>query len=134
MTKPSPELKKEWDKKLKDSGFKDIEVEVNGNRCLRQRAIPSLSKAARETFKQKAEYYLTISKKFVRQKFPNDLELMVMNHHADGKKIKEIQELLLDYGFKKHRTTITFIIRRWQKRWRLKNWTPKQMNLKKDIS
>lgn len=124
-------LSQEWNKKLEQSGFEDAELEVKGDRVLKQRASNCYRQADKLERESRLEYYTFLGYLAHNTKFNNELEKLVMVMYSEGKPYKEILEELNKRGIIRHRTTIEFIIRRWQHKWGIKSWSLKQMNLKK---
>ena len=59
------------------------------------------------------------------------VDKLVMIRHVQGKLIKDISQELKDRGYNKnHRQTIRFIIRKYELKWKIKNWKPEQLKLK----
>jgi hypothetical protein len=131
-TKNFKKLAKTWDKKLKQSGFKDAEISLKGDRALKQRATNSYRQANELEREARLEYFSIMGKFAHNTCFNNLIEQHVMIRHSEGSTIKEIlKELWKLKRITRNRKTIRFIIRRWQNKWGVKIWTLKQMNLKK---
>lgn len=112
-------LSQEWNKKLEQSGFKDIETELKiGERVLKKGANNCFSKA--DDFKKETtlEYYLFLGHLAHNTLFPSDLEKHVMIRHSEGKTYREIA-----IEIKKHRHSVEFIVKRWQTTWGVKSWS-----------
>jgi len=122
-------LSKDWN----DLDIEDIEVEIKGEKQLKQRATNSYRQATPLERETRLEYYCLLSSLALNTIFPNELEKLVMNLHADGLSMREIIDEIKKQGFIRERQTIRYIIRRWQMNWGIKSWTPKQMNLKAKI-
>ena len=116
----------DWNKKLKTSGFEDAEKELKGDRALKQRATNCYRQADSLERETRLEYYLILGKLAHTTLFPNNLEELVMIRHSEGKTHKEIA---LEVG--RHRHSIEFIIKRWQTKWGIKNWSLQARGLKK---
>ncbi len=116
---------KEWDKKLKQSGFIDDEEAMRKP----HRGYEKASQLEREL---RYEYYSLIGHHVHNTEFPNILEKQILILHAEGFNISEISRELGDFKhFEKNRKDIRYIIRRWQQRWGIKRWSLKQLNLKR---
>lgn len=117
-----------WERKLKDSGFVDIEKTVNGERVLAQfsnnayRQVPAVSRETKE------QYYRIIYHKAQETQFKSFFDKVVMRLYAEGFSLSDIARLLSI-----HRQTVRFTVRRFENQWNLKNWLPHQMNLKAPI-
>jgi len=127
------ELNTEWNKKLKESGFEDLEVETKGERLLKQRAANSYRQANELERQTRLDYFLLLGYLAHNTKFDSSFDQLVMLRHSEGKTIKEIVDEISKNGISRDRKTIRYIIRRWQMRWGIRNWKLKQMNLKKTV-
>ena len=127
-TKQFQALSKTWELNLKRCGFQDAEVSLKGDRALKQRATNSYRQASELERDTRLEYYRILGQLTNETKFKNELEKKIMVMHADGHTIKEIVEGL---HISRDRKTIRYIIRRWQMKWGIRNWSLSQMNLKK---
>lgn len=125
------ELYKTWNSKLKSSGFVDSETDLQGDRALKQRATNSYRQADQLERESRLDYYMLLGNLVHNTNFNSEVDEIVMTLHADGFSIKEIMAEMGKKGFRRHRHTIRFIIKRWQMKWGIKHWSPKQMNLKK---
>ena len=130
-TKQFKTLERQWEKKLQDAGFKDAEKTVKGERVLitssvcvyRRRVEPVEEKRTAAT-----EYFSMLSTLFMKEVFHDESEKIIMELTAEGKKIKEISDILKERGMKKfNRDTIRYIRRRYEHKWGIKQWAPEQM-------
>ena len=120
------ELAREWDCRLRDSGFIDAEVLKSGKRVLKETADFVFRWARDELVKDsKLEYFRNITHSVCKTDFIDPLDLTVMTMRGDGFSINEIAEC---NSINRH--TVTFIIRRYEHKWGLRFWTLKQRNLK----
>lgn len=124
-------LSKTWSQKLEQSGFVDCEIDLKEGRVLRQRATNVYRQASESERESRLEYYSFLGYLAHNTLFPNDLEKLVMIRHSEGATIKEIVIEINKLGIFRDRKTIRFIIRRWQTKWGVKNWSLREMNLKK---
>lgn len=124
-------LSKVWDYKLEQTGFKDVEIEIKGDRALKQKATNCYRQASQLERESRLEYYCFLGYLVHNTQFENEIDKLVMFKHSEGATIKEIVEVIKATGNRRDRRTIRFIIRRWQAKWGIKSWTLQQMNLKK---
>ena len=119
MSPKSNKLKQEWDKILEDSGFRDIEVEINGERKLRQYAGSIYSKAEhnRVDVHKRREYFLALSSRCNETLFGKFIDRFVMEQFAEGIKQVDIRRNLLKAGIKRSRISIYWIIRKYLTEW-----------------
>lgn len=125
------QLSKNWDQRLKDSGFIDSELEIKGDRVLKQRATNVYRQASQLERESRFEYYSFLGYLSHNTLFPNDLEKYVMVRHSEGATIKEIVHEISLRGISRDRKTIRYIIRRWQMKWGIRTWSLREMNLKR---
>ena len=120
-----------WNKKLEDSGFTDAEIELKGDRALKQRATNSYRQASELERESRLEYYSFLGYLAHNTEFECEIEEFIMIRHSEGAEDKEIVEELKNMGSSKHRQTVSYIIKRWQVKWGVKNWSLRQRNLRK---
>lgn len=120
-----------WNKKLEESGFDDAEVELKGDRALKQRATNSYRQASQLERESRLEYYSFLGYLAHNTMFVDETEKFIMIRHSEGAEDKEIVEELQNMGCSKHRQTVSYIIKRWQVKWGIKNWSLRQRNLRK---
>lgn len=133
MEKSLKILLKVWNQKLEDSGFEDAEIELKTERRLKQKASNVYRQAHPLEREIKLEYFLRLGFLAHNANYPNDLEKIIMVNYSEGASIKKIIEEINKNGYSRDRRTIRFIIRRWQTKWKIKIWSPSQMNLKKPL-
>lgn len=122
-----------WNSKLEQSGFIDHEIELKGDRALKQHATNAYRQAQSLERETRLDYYRLVGNKASNSRYRCKVEKFIMLRHADGLTLKEIEQELLRLGFKRCTKTIGFIIKRYQVKWGIRSWTPRQMNLKKTI-
>lgn len=112
-----------WNKKLHDADFIDAEVDIKGDRSLRQRADNSYRQASEFERDSKLEYFSLAGHLAHNTKFPNEVEEFIMIKHSEGAQIKEIVDELrvrgvwAKVGYESHRKTARAIIKEWKYRW-----------------
>lgn len=124
-TKRFKELEAEWEQRLAETGFKDAEKKIGNSRDLKQYA-ENVYQSARHDARDK--YFDLLSECFLKEIF---LEHKIMQDYVAGKRRVEILKELLASGVSIEYETIRFIIRRYEYRWGIKNYSARQMNLKK---
>lgn len=124
-------LETKFNNKLKDSGFKDIEKDYNGIRRIKSRA-DRVTRQPINIVAAKIQYFDTLSMKTFTHRFKPDqnVEELILSMRAEGKSILDIVKELKNKEIQRHRTTVTFIIRRFEHMWGIRTWTLKQRNLK----
>jgi hypothetical protein len=120
-----------WNKKLEASGFHDAEIELKGDRALKQRATNSYRQASELERESRLEYYCFLGYLAHNTMFVDEIEKFIMIRHSEGAEDKEIVEELKNMGVSRHRQTVSYVIKRWQVKWGVKNWSLRQRNLRK---
>lgn len=94
-TKKFDALKAKWDKKLLDSGFKDIEDKNERLKSHSQVGRNVDEYYDREVFYSAKEEYFRLAGFFYHDhKFDNDLDRELWLHHCDGLSIREISKIM----------------------------------------
>ena len=123
MAKPSDSpgfkaLQAEWDKRLSESGFQDIEKTVGRQRVLKytgtQVRYDRMDEVQRES---RFEFYRQVGIRLAETRFESDFDRQVLTLFSYGYTQKEIQAELDIRG---HRCKIYKPIYRWLKAWGLK--------------
>lgn len=124
MAKPSDypgfkALLKEWNQKLKASGFKDIEENplLDPNKKLKSGSYYRFIQEDPIIRENRAQYYDIIGEKIIQTEFDNETEKKIMCLYFEGHSQVEIQKELQIEG---HRCQIYRPIHKWLKRWGLK--------------
>lgn len=130
-TKRFKSLYQEWNVKLKASGFEDAEIDLKDDRALKQRSTNAYKQASQIERDAHLEYYIFLGHLAHDTIFPNEVEKYVMLRYSEGAEIKEIVKETQKMGGPKYRDTITYIVRRWETNWGIKNWSLKQRHLKR---
>jgi hypothetical protein len=116
---------REWYERLKETGFRDIEVLIGNEQKLMQYSRPY-----RDV--DKLEYYQTLTHHFFQEKFENETHKWIMLWRSDGWKIREISERLKMMELSpSHRETVRYIIRRYEVKWNIKQYKPSQLSSKR---
>jgi site-specific recombinase XerC len=124
-TKAFKVLSVQWNRKLDDSGFKDAETDLKGERGLKQRATNSYRQATQLERETRLEYYCFLGHLAQNTVFKNALERLIMVMHSEGATCREIAD---EIG--RHRHYVEFIIKRWQTTWGIKTWSLQARGLK----
>jgi hypothetical protein len=126
--KPSPSLIAEWERRLKDAGFNDIEqTDKSGERVLKQNAANGFNRyGQQEVVNRQAvtTYYELMSEAIHQHWFESDSDEVLITRVAAGEKLGAIAD---DIGI--HRQTARHIVRRFENRYLIRKWNLKQMNL-----
>lgn len=141
MAKPSAHagfkaLEKEWNQKLKESGFKDIELDLSYDRILKKSGTETRYERMNPVKREAKEYYYQsleqkvnrtplrnqlsfrfIKKPKVKSAFKSELEFQILTYYARGYSQSSIQKRLHLEG---HRCKVYYPLYRWLKTWGLK--------------
>jgi len=134
------ELQKHWYRKLKESGFNDIEtldktdmrLKNEHRRIFRSRGSRDRDMWQSTFIEAKITYYLNITHKVhdPNTKFKKELDRIIMTMHSDGFNKSEIIRFIAAFGYVRHRKSIIYLIRRYENEWGLKKYNQKQLNRK----
>lgn len=124
-------LEKDWEEKLKQSGFKDAEETIKGEKLLIQQSSNVYRQAVPLIRESKMDYYQLIMVNLADNPPEDEVELLVMTRLSEGKKIGDISTELATLGERCHRQTIRFIKRKYEDQWNIKKWEPHQLRSRK---
>ncbi len=130
-------LEKEWSQKLAEAGFEDAEKEIAGERKLKQAADYAYRrKEHTETYRDaKLTYHSLLSQKLHDARFDDESDKLIMERTAEGWTIQEISKELKHLKMIKHnRDTIRYIRRRYETRWGIRCWHPKDQVSRKVVT
>ena len=119
------ELFTEWEARLLDSDFKDIEQETE-----KLVTVSIWCSDQSLDIKQTQYYFGRMFECVNKEEFENEVHKIIMERRAEGAKIVEILRDLKKKGKTIHRETVRHIIRRYETKWGIRHWSLKQMNLK----
>lgn len=123
-------LQDAWYKRLSDVGFKDSEEPVGDEMELKQSSYQDTrpdrySELTRQT---REEYYMILSEYAKEAIFEREVDQVIMMMRSSGSRIKEIRDELKKIGKSRCLLSIRIIIRRYEVKWGIKKYTPRQMN------
>lgn len=122
------ELQDEWYQRLKDDGFDDAEESVGEEMRLKQNAEHAFAWVDEVEFVATEAYFNFVSQMVQVTPFRNDVDRIILESHAAGKKIKHICAELASIGKKRHRASIRYRIRVYEMKWGIRKYTRKQLN------
>lgn len=124
-------LEREWNMRLLASGFEDAEKVVGGERQLKQSAEYAYRRAEtveiiRET---KLAYFTLLAQRIADERcFEDASDRLIMELTAEGATIRAISQELKRLGMpKSNRDTIRYVRRRYEDRWGIRKWNPRDM-------
>ena len=100
MQKPPKKLQTLWDKKLKQSGFNDIE---RGGQLIQWDSHYFFARYTPEEFEAKHNYYLWASRLTHSHPFQSETDRQIWKLHAEGLGVREIALRLKAKGVKTHK-------------------------------
>jgi hypothetical protein len=125
------ELQQEWYQRLQENGFRDHEKFVGNNSELIQFSVNAYKSMDAVRRENKATYFSLLSQNLHYAEFASEVDELILTWFADGKKIKLICEELERRGERRCRGTIRYTIRKYEMKWGMRVYTPKQLNQKK---
>lgn len=129
-TKELRELYKEWENKLKQSGFEDAEQTVGNDRVLKQFSTNFSRQEPLQQSLSRGRYYELLLHRVNQSRFDDSVHKYIMHRTADGAKNSEIHRELSQRGQVINIHTVYLIIRRYEYKWGIRKWTAKQLGLK----
>lgn len=121
-------LQQAWYQVLESEGFQDAEELIGDDMQLK------LSHRNRRRYYRNQDvselYFCIVSTMLHTTNFRNDVDRHVIEGHCQGKKAETICQELRERGTPRFRHAIRFIVRRYELRWGLRNWTPQQLGRK----
>lgn len=138
-SKEFKQLQKHWYELLAESGFKDIErIKEDGECVLIQApgywAVNNQKLEPRKDYVQaKTAYFrlLGLCANAAFTMFRNDIDEHILIRRSEGAQIKTIVEELAIMGTPRDRYSVRIIIRRYEMKWGLKYYTPKQLHIQR---
>jgi len=132
------DLKREWEQRLKDDGFQDIEVEKRGERHLKRYADAPVhdSKLEPEQVALREAYFDLLRDWCLKEMaFEDASDRIIMERTAAGAQIWEISKELRELGYRKsNRDTIRYVRRRYETKWGIRIWRQADMVSRKPKS
>jgi hypothetical protein len=127
QSKEFKELEKKWEEKLEHEGLPDIEKTLGQNRALKQHSS-NVYRQMEETRREAKElYFRQLGMAIHQARFDTEIDRIVMNLKAEGATIVEICRFLRSAGSPRYRRTIRLIVRKYEDRWGIRNWSPSQL-------
>lgn len=131
-------MQEAWYAKLEESGFKDAEEMRDGEMMLKQTGDHMLAWHTTRMeytgnllkFESKETYYRILGEKVQDSAFQNDVDRIIVTMLAEGHRVKEITEELASQGESRCRMTIRMTLRKYEMKWGLRSYSPKQLNKK----
>jgi hypothetical protein len=123
-------LQRAWYARLEKEGFRDAEEQIGGEFVLKQIAAHPYRGMDHLAIQTKEAYYRLLGLQIQNGEFANEVDRLIVTMFAEGHKIKRIHEALVKQGTQRSRGTIRFTIRKYEMKWGLREYTPKQLNKK----
>lgn len=123
-------LQRDWYNKLEELGHIDEEwLLENGELHLKANPV-SRGRLTSLQIKNGLNYFTALWEKIGAELFESDVDRIILELYGGGARIKEIEEYLANRDQRRARNTIRFIIRKYEHKWEIKQYTRKQLNLK----
>lgn len=116
QTRKFKDLQKEWEEKLRDSGF--VDHEKNG--FLTQNALNCYRTIDRLKIEAKERYYELLGQFHHEEDYSCPIEEFVMERLSEGATRRQINRELKEQGLGRTRETVRNIIRFFEKKWQIK--------------
>lgn len=117
MKKPNRDLKESWYKKLKESGFNDIEQdEFRLKQWDSSAARRSLKNRTHDSWQSHQEYYILAYQFLNNARFRSKLDKIIWEYHSNGISMRGIAKLLSKVNIKHNKDTVNNIVKRLRKR------------------
>ncbi len=123
-------LQQAWYARLEKEGFRDAEEIIGGEYVLKQIAAHPYRDMDHLTIWAKESYYRLMCLQVQKGEFATEVDRLVLTMFAEGRRIKHIVEALHNLGTPRARNSVRFIIRKYEMRWGLREYTAKQLNKK----
>jgi hypothetical protein len=124
------DLQRTWYRKLKETGFQDLERLVHG-----EPELSDLSQYPRVNHENREEYYRALSYHVANTEFDSKVDKLILTCHAEGvKAVKICEELALlgplwrRWNNERNRNSVRYIIRRYEREWGLRAWSQRALN------
>lgn len=111
--KPSKELQAEWNQKLQDSGFEDIET-ADGR--LKMWSARWNTPKYRKTLQARQEYTYLANQLLNNYPFDSELDRVIWGYHVDAIGVRDIADILNKLGIynKTNRNSVHNVIKRYR--------------------
>lgn len=112
-------LSKQWDEKLKNKGFVDAEKDTASGRALITSSYPLRNKGKGFEASKEDYYRLMGQAVYNNEAFDSALDRLILLRHVEGVMIKDICKELQARGQSRDRGTVSNIIKRYEKKWKV---------------
>ncbi len=127
-------MQQDWYAKLAEGGFEDAEELIGGELMLKQIAGHAYRDADDVQIECKESYFRLLSGNVKQERFRSKTDRIILLLRSDGAKIQQIVDTLMFLGKRRCRASIRFIIRKYEMRWGMRQYSPKQLNKKVERS
>lgn len=100
-----------WYKKLKDSGFEDIESSEDSLKSYSNRTFNLTDKNQHGGWQFKAEYYRMASHLLHDHEFKNERQKYIWELHTNGISVRDISRLLKKSGMKSNHQSVWLVVK-----------------------
>lgn len=121
-------LQKDWYKALADEGFVDAEELIGEELVLRQTAAHPYQGLPEVVRQSKEDYFRLLAQHTQKEVFKRSVDRWILALRSQGHQIKTICAYLIVMDMARERKTVRFIIRKYEMKWGIREYTPKQLN------
>lgn len=124
-------LQEYWYRLLESQGFQDAEM-TRGDRHVLKQDSEHLYRTNKDPLRRenKETYYRMLSQRVHEAEYKRDIDRLIMTWYAECKEIASICEELERMGQRRCRTSIRYIIRKYEMAWGIRKYTRRQLHLK----
>jgi hypothetical protein len=123
-------LQKAWYERLEKSGFHDAEVVREDELYLKKKAKNPYKNMTKEQVEEKTAYFRLLYETAQNAFFDRDIDEICLIMYAEGKNKKEIRDVLEKIGKVRCRWAILHIIRKYEMRWGLREYSRREFGLR----
>ena len=116
-----------WEARLEKEGLGEIEKQLGDRRGLKQNSGNAYRQMESTRREAKEIYFRELCACLHQARFDCEVDRIVMTLKAEGAKITEICQALLNQGMKRYRRTVRLIIRKYEHRWGIRHWSHDQL-------
>ena len=122
-------LQKAWYERLNNIGFKDVESKLDGfDPILKELSDKVHRYRYRSKMENHAEYFRVMLDKACQSVYDSEIDKIILNMFADGKRYKDIYDFLASQGNRRCLNTLRFTVRKYEVRWGVKEYSPRELN------
>lgn len=121
-------LQKSWYRRLEEEGFQDAEEIIGEEFVLKQTASHPYRGLNEVERSSKEDYFRLLAQYAQHEPFKRTLDKYILGMRSQGWQIVSICKFLEVAGMARERKTVRYIIRKYEMKWGIREYTPKQLN------